>query len=373
MPAEELRHTPQSGDPRPTRPGTPLTPAGLSADGEQLNFVDELGSEYTVSIDPQLRALLRDDSDDQRSDRTAAAPLTKVEKKMESTLRPRDIQHRIRAGETVEAVAEAAGTSVERIMAFAAPVLAEREHVTQFAQRSSVRRHGEGGERTLGPAVEAWLRERNVKPETVEWDAWRREDGRWHLTATYVCAERQGTAEFTYDQRGSFVTLDNDDARWLVGDLPPEPAARNDLADARARRRSQVDVDQLTFDDAGYSLGDDAIGLVRADAEDGTVDDAGTADAADADAPTADLSEAAATVRELPTDPPARPERDEPAARTEPPEPTETKAPEKAPTANEKPAEDAPEPPKRRPAKKKNRGRASVPSWDEIMFGGKPE
>ena len=31
----------------------------------------------------------------------------------------------------------------------------------------------------------------------------------------------------------------------------------------------------------------------------------------------------------------------------------------------------APEPP-RRPVKK-TRGRASVPSWDEIMFGGKPE
>ena len=73
---------------------------------------------------------------------------------MESTLRPRDIQMRIRAGETPEAVAHAAGTSVDKIMAFAGPVMDERAHVAQRAQLSSVRRRsGESGARTLGEAV----------------------------------------------------------------------------------------------------------------------------------------------------------------------------------------------------------------------------
>ena len=45
---------------------------------------------------------------------------------MDSALRPRDIQARIRAGETPEAVAQAAQTSVDKIMMYAAPVLAER-------------------------------------------------------------------------------------------------------------------------------------------------------------------------------------------------------------------------------------------------------
>ena len=68
---------------------------------------------------------------------------------MESTLRPRDIQTRIRAGETPEAVAHAAGTSVEKIMPFAAPVMAERAHVAERAQLASVRRRAtESGART---------------------------------------------------------------------------------------------------------------------------------------------------------------------------------------------------------------------------------
>ena len=59
---------------------------------------------------------------------------------MDSMLRPRDIQARIRAGETPESVAAAAQTTVDKVMPYAAPVLAEREHVAERAQRSSIRR-----------------------------------------------------------------------------------------------------------------------------------------------------------------------------------------------------------------------------------------
>ena len=99
---------------------------------------------------------------------------------MESILRPRDIQARIRAGETPEAVAEAARTTLEKVMPYAAPVLAEREHVAERALRASIRRPaGEpsaGTSRTLGEAVGSRLRGMNVDPDTVVWDAWRRED-----------------------------------------------------------------------------------------------------------------------------------------------------------------------------------------------------
>ena len=106
---------------------------------------------------------------------------------MDSTLRPRDIQARIRAGETPEAVAEAAQTSVDKIMAFAAPVLAERAHVGRpraaLLRAPPLRRPGSvSGARTLGEAVAGHLRAVNVDPDAVEWDAWRREDGRWTLT-----------------------------------------------------------------------------------------------------------------------------------------------------------------------------------------------
>src|SRR3546814_12855461 len=115
---------------------------------------------------------------------------------MESTLRPRDIQARIRAGESPASVAQAAHTTVEKSLPFANPVLAEREHIAQRAQRSSVRRRsGDSGARTLGEAVSAQFSQLNLHSTTVEWDAWRREDGRWTLTAAYVAGKKKRSEE----------------------------------------------------------------------------------------------------------------------------------------------------------------------------------
>lgn len=291
-----------------------LTLAGVSDDGKRLLLVSDSGVEFTLDLDARLRSAFRGET----------ARLGQLEIQMDSTLRPRDIQARIRAGETPEAVAQAAQTSVDKIMAFAAPVLAERQHVAERAQRSSVRRKaGEtaGQARTLGDSVESHLRSTNVDPDTVAWDAWRREDGRWTLTGEFTAIKRKGTAQFTYDAPGNYVTIENDDAKWLVGEGVAAPSApssnRDDLQKGRQRRLSAVPEDELP-------LGDDALELVKdhqADAEEPTVD---LPETDDVDATDVDLT-------------PHDPAEDEPASR--------------------------------RPVKK-NRGRASVPSWDEIMFGG---
>lgn len=310
-----------------------LTFTGRSGDGKRLLLVDEAGQEHSLVIDARLRRALTG----------APASNGQLEIPMESSLRPRDIQMRIRAGETPEAVAHAAGSSVEKIMPFAAPVMAERAHVARQAQLSSVRRRAnESGARTLGEAVSAHLRSHNVDPGVAEWDAWRREDGRWTLTALYEVAGRTGTGTFSYDPRGNFVTVDDDDARWLVGDASPEPeatadegAAADDLAAARQRRLSAVGVDEPAF-------GDDAIEMVADDES---------------------ASETTMEIRETPgetsTETLGTEQSVEAYLDDEPAEADETEPAEPA-------AHTAPEP--RRPAKK--RGRASVPSWDEIMFGG---
>jgi hypothetical protein len=319
-----------------------LTFTGRSRDGKRLLLVDESGQEHTLAIDPRLRRAVSGAPDSSRPDTSG-----QLEIPMESSLRPRDIQMRIRAGESPEAVAHAAGTSVEKIMPFAAPVMAERAHVAERAQLASVRRRAsESGARTLGEAVGAHLRAHDVDPGSVEWDAWRREDGRWTLTALYDVAGRIGTATFSHDPRGSFVTLDDDDARWLVGDATPVGAAAtpasDDLAAARQRRLSSVG-DELP-------LGDDAIEMVTAEESSATPEET-TMELSDTGLGSEQPMEAYLDERgagdgpaDGPADEPAEPEREpEPAAET--------------------PAE-----PKPRPAKK--RGRASVPSWDEIMFGG---
>ena len=321
-----------------------LTFTGRSSDGKRLRLVDESGQEHVLVIDARLRRALS----------SAPDSYGQLEIPMESSLRPRDIQTRIRAGETPESVAHAAGTSVEKIMAFAAPVIAERAHIAERAQQASVRRRsGESGARTLGEAVGAHLRSHNVDPGVVEWDAWRREDGRWTLTGHYDIVGRSGTATFSHDARGNFVTVDDDDARWLIGEASVPAGApgagagagADDLAAARQRRLLAVGTDELP-------LGEDAIEMV-ADGE--GADDAGTDEASAAET-TMEISDPG-----LGSETPVEAYLDDASADDREPD-QQTSA---APRADDG---EPPAAPARKPARR--RGRASVPSWDEIMFGG---
>lgn len=273
-----------------------LTVVGLTEDKTKLVLVGDSGDEFTVAADAKLRAALRGDN---------ARP-GQLEIQMESVLRPRDIQARIRAGESPEVVAAAAQTTVDRIMNYAMPVLAERAHVAERAQRASVRRRaGEGPGGVLGDAIVERLRSRNVAPESVEWDAWRRDDGRWSLTASYSGA----TAAFVYDAAGRYVVAEDDESRWLVGERTGQSS----------------------------TLGEDAIELVSEAPADSTTD----------------LTETARPLRAVPAD--------------------------ELPITLDSPdadwfvtqASERPEEPQEAPARpaKKAKGRASVPSWDEIMFG----
>jgi hypothetical protein len=260
-------------------------------------------------------------------------------------------------------VAQVAGTSVDKVMPYAAPVLAERAHVAQRAQRASIRRRPtEGGataaSRTLGDAVGSHLRSHNVDPETVSWDAWRREDGRWTLTGSFTTTGRVGAAHFSFDAPGNYVVADDDDAHWLLGEIPDEPEAppaetRDDLSDARRRHLSAVPPDELP-------LGEDAITLVTESPEPEVAHDRAEESAALG----AELPAEAYLDDELPTPGVESDEFDE----AEGASGDEAAGDEAADTTA---VEDSRrhEPPARKPVKK-TRGRASVPSWDEIMFGG---
>jgi hypothetical protein len=328
MSAPERTPSPPPVGARPeSAPAGYLVLVGVTPDGRRLRLADPhdpSGPEFTLDIDARLRAALGVSSGGQSSTRSEK-PVPKVESQMDSMLRPRDIQARIRAGETPESVAAAAQTTVDKVMPYAAPVLAEREHIAQRAQRSSIRRAaGEAagstghGARTLGDAITGHLHRRNVDPEVVAWDAWRREDGRWALTGRFSVQGRDGLAELTFDQPGNFVVLDNDDARWLVGDLA-EPAAEPE-PEPGVRRLAAVPAE----DSAQLTLGDDVLGITDEPIE-AFLDP-------EPDVDESDLEEEVADAIALDEDPE--------------PEPA----------------------PVRRPVKK-TRGRASVPSWDEIMFG----
>ncbi|WP_371402321.1 septation protein SepH [Kribbella sp. NBC_00662] len=240
---------------------------GLSQDGKQLVLaMAETGEEFAVPVDDRLRAALRGDR----------ARLGQLEIQMESALRPRDIQARIRAGESPEAVAAIAQMPMERVMAFAGPVLAERDHIASLAQRASVRRRGGGDAptRNLGAWVTDRLRTRHVDPASAEWDAWRREDGRWAVRVSYF-VESEDEAEkkdekiamFAYDAPGRYAVPDDDEARWLVGEQAQVLATPVQPQPGERRLAAVADIDPLIAPDHGadsYEAGfEDTVGLRR--------------------------------------------------------------------------------------------------------------
>jgi hypothetical protein len=182
---------------------------GLSPDGKSLIVATESGEEFMIEADERLRAALRGDR----------PRLGQLEIEMETSLTPRDIQARIRAGETLEDVARVAGIPMDRVERFAAPVLAERDHVASMAMASSVRRRGEpSGHRSLRITVTERLLGRGVDIDAIKWDSYRLDDGRWAVTADYRSGDASRHASFFYDLRGRFSVAANDEARWLLGD-----------------------------------------------------------------------------------------------------------------------------------------------------------
>src|ERR1700733_5180879 len=154
--------------------------------------------------------------------------LAQYEIEVRGPLRPKEIQARIRAGGTVEEIADAAGIAVERVRWFEGPVLAERAHIADQAQTASVRRHGDS---TPGPRLGEIVAERlnavGADPDGAQWDAKKRGDGSWQVQLAFTSGGRLHTAEWVFDPRRRHV-LPNDDnaARMsLPGGEPPQPAA----------------------------------------------------------------------------------------------------------------------------------------------------
>ncbi|MFH0516290.1 septation protein SepH [Streptomyces sp. M41] len=196
-----------------------LRVVAVSNDGTRLVLKAADSTEYTLPIDERLRAAVRGDR----------PRLGQIEIEVESHLRPRDIQARIRAGATAEEVAQLAGIPVDRVRRFEGPVLAERAFMAERARKTPVRRPGENAAGPqLGEAVQERLLLRGAEKDTVQWDSWRRDDGTWEVLLVYRVAGEPHSASWTYDPPRRLVQAVDEEARSLIGEsedlAAPEPS-----------------------------------------------------------------------------------------------------------------------------------------------------
>ena len=191
----------------------------VSEDGQYAVLgVPGRSARFTLPIDERLRAVALGQT----------SRLAQYEIEVESPLRPKEIQARIRAGETVEEIADAAGIAAERVRWFEGPVLAERAYMADQAQKASVRRQGDA---TPGPQLGEIVAERmkafGAEPDDAQWDAKKRGDGSWLVQLIFISAGRLHAAEWIFDPRRRHVLPADDNAARmsLPGSEPPQPAA----------------------------------------------------------------------------------------------------------------------------------------------------
>lgn len=179
---------------------------GLAEDGTHLVIQTKDGKEgFLLPLDERLRATIRGERSEDRLTITLDTPL-----------RPRDIQARVRAGHSAEQVAAESGQSVERVLRFAYPVLAERSRVVAEARRAKTYR--EPSAPSLAEVVDQRLAARGVDPDAVSWDSWRREDGTWIVEARWRSADTERTATWMFDLAGKILAAEDDLAQHLSGE-----------------------------------------------------------------------------------------------------------------------------------------------------------
>lgn len=188
-----------------------LRVVGLDVDGKRIICeAANSGEKFILWPDDRLRAAVRGDR--------VSSSATRSEVEVPSMLRPKDIQAKIRAGASIEQVAEAAGVDVARVERFAHPVLLERSRAAELATAAHPVLADGPSVLTLLETVTTALIARGLDPEAPTWDAWRNEDGRWTVQLAWKAGRSDLQAHFRYTPgaHGGTVTAFDDAACELI-------------------------------------------------------------------------------------------------------------------------------------------------------------
>ena len=306
-----------------------LRVVGLDDDGTSVICEDPVrGERYTIPCDERLRAAARGD----------IARLGQIAAETDVQMRPREIQARIRAGESVEQVAAAAGMPTHRIERFAYPVLLERSRTAELAQRAHPIREDGPDVQTLGEVIAHSFGLRGQDYTAVNWDSWRGEDGKWIIQLHWQAGRSENRAHWTFHPgaHGGTVAPIDDHAIDLLDPSPNRPLRTVRPVTELARQALELEHQ--------------------------------------APIPTAAAAPPPVVPEPTPEPPPVAPEPE--TARVEqPPAPaiTDPEPVEEEPPAAQAPAQPQPETPAARkaeaPPRRGKKNHPIVPSWEDVLLG----
>ena len=185
---------------------------GKTPEGAHLTLTDSEGSEFTLRITDTLRATVN-------QPRLTAVPVSGDFEAMSV----KEMQRRLRHGETMDAIARDGEISVDKVARFAGPILQERTFIIDQVQQINLRKEGARDGQTLLELVIAKLTPRGVDSDSLTWSAWRLEDATWNIEVTYPNRDGLGSAQWNFDSQRRTASALDENSRWLIGQ---EPAPR---------------------------------------------------------------------------------------------------------------------------------------------------
>lgn len=189
---------------------TELRLDGKTEDGNHLSLVDGDGNNYSVRISDTLRATVN-------QPRLTSVPAVDAQE----TISVKEIQRRLRAGESFEQIARDGQTTVEKVERFSGPIMQEREYILSNARDLVMRKDAHRIDLTFGEVVLAKLAPRGVDTDQVSWNTWRQLDGVWHIELHYPNRDGNGVATWNFDLARRALHASDDNGAWLIDEEAP--------------------------------------------------------------------------------------------------------------------------------------------------------
>ncbi|HEY5222906.1 MAG TPA: septation protein SepH [Microbacteriaceae bacterium] len=200
------------------------------------------GERYRIAIDEVLQSRLRQNKPER-------APGHKIS--------PREVQAHIRSGLTADEVATLTGAAVEYVQRFEGPILAEREHIVASALSVPVHTNAEvdplGEAATFGVVIRERLGSLSATGE--RWASWKEQDGGWIVKLSFTADEIDHDARWGYDSRKHALSPLNSEATTLSqqGEL------HGGLIPRLRAVTPAVEPDESRFDSGAFTFPDEAV------------------------------------------------------------------------------------------------------------------
>jgi len=189
---------------------TELRLDGKSEDGSHLSLVDTDGNNYSLRISDTLRATVN------QPRLTSVPAMDAVE-----TISVKEIQRRLRAGDSFEQIAREGQTTVDKVERFSGPIMQEREYILESARNLIMRKDIHRIDLTFREVVLAKLAARGVDTDEVSWNTWRQLDGTWHIELHYPNRDGNGIATWNFDLSRRALDASDDNGAWLIDEEAP--------------------------------------------------------------------------------------------------------------------------------------------------------